>query len=68
MSANERSTGKQAKAGIPYDFYRRKAHQARSDFLAESFVALRRSCVSAHFRTDLLWAATQGRPSNHSKP
>ena len=42
MSANKRSTGKQAKAGISHDFYRRKAHQARSDFLAESFAALRR--------------------------
>ena len=42
MSANKRSTDRQAKAGIPYDFYRGKAHQARSDFLAESWVALRR--------------------------
>ena len=42
MSANKRSTGKQAKAGISYDFYRGKAHQARSDFLVESYVALRR--------------------------
>ncbi len=42
MSANKRSTDNQTKAGISYDFYRRKAHQARSDFLAESFIALRR--------------------------
>ena len=42
MSANKRSTGKQARTGIDYDFYRQKAHQGRSDFLAESFAALRR--------------------------
>ena len=42
MSANKRSTGNQTRAGISYDFYRGKAHQARSDFLAESLVALRR--------------------------
>ncbi len=41
MSANERSTNKQAKAGVPYNQYHQKAHQARADFLAESFIALR---------------------------
>jgi hypothetical protein len=47
MSANERSTDRQAKAGVPYNHYRRKAHQARADFLAGSFIALRRSLSEA---------------------
>ena len=47
MSANERAANKQANPGIPYDFYRQKAHQGRADFLAESFIALSRSLGEA---------------------
>ena len=47
MSTDKRSTDKQASGGIPYDFYRQKAHQARADFLAESLVALRQSLGEA---------------------
>ncbi len=37
-SASKRLAEKQARAGIPYDFYRQKAHQARSDFFTGLFV------------------------------
>ena len=47
MSTDKRSTDKQASGGIPYDFYRQKAHQTRADFLAKSFVALRQSLGDA---------------------
>ncbi len=42
MSADKRSTDKQAMARISHGVYRERAHQARSDFLADSWFALRR--------------------------